>query len=352
MLTKRASNEGAVPDSPTASSRPIPIAIDMLAKRTLQNQFSANSFLQPKKEIILHPNANVVVRDVRVQVGDKVTKGQVLAATDSEAQALRAELDHLDLQLKNIEYSVTVALAKKSFLSQKEYQQKQLEHKAAAIRQRLSEIESNGAIISPIDGQVSEINMKVGDYIDNPSNYSVKISDSSSYRIQLYLPQDVARKLKKGAPATLNHKKNDENGQEVSEDAAGEVATVAPSIDPKTGSVLTEIEVPNVPKGWMSGTYVQISLTVDQVENVLAVPNSAIIYENGKPFVYRVPVSETLNREPASAEPAKVAQKAPVQLGLREAKYTEVKQGLEQFDMIIVEGQGNLSDGATVEVAQ
>src|SRR5262249_3744073 len=161
-------------------------------------------------------------------------------------------------KLRNLDFNVTMALAKKSFLSQKEFAQKGLEHRASRIRRRLAELETNGAILAPISGTVSEIALKSGDYIDNPQQYYIKIADASSFRIQLFLPYSVSAKLRKGALATLSRIRTDEFGRDKLETAAGQISGIAPTVDPKTGSVLTDIEITRVPSGWIPGIFVQV----------------------------------------------------------------------------------------------
>lgn len=356
------------PQAESKTDRPVPVAAEMLQRRLVINQFVTHAALQPKKEVTLRPNGSVTVRDVRVEVGQYVKKGDVLAYTDSEAQALRAELDGIDLNLRNLEYSVTLALAKKSFLSQKEFAQKELEHRASKIRRRLAEIETTGAIKAPIEGIVSEIALKNGDFIDNQQQYYIKIADASSFRVQLFLPQTVAAKLNKGAPVDLSRTRVDEFGKDFTETAMGQVSSIAPVVDPKTGSVMTELEISKVPRGWISGIFVQVAMTIEKSANAVAVPNEAIVFDNDRPFVYRVQAQASTEDRglastaavvqtngvdaPATVDNTERVQKVAVKAGLRDSKYTEIIEGLDELDMIVIEGQGNLADGSKVEIVR
>lgn len=354
IFKKIAERQALAQETAQPAGKPAPVAVHSVSPRTILHQFFTHSFLQPKKEITLRPNANVTVRQVMIEVGQKIKRGEVLAYTDSEAQALRAELDGIDLKLKNLDYSVTVALAKKSFISSKEFQQKELEHKASRLRGRLAQIETTGAIHSPINGIVSEISLKSGDYIDNPAQYFIKIADSSSFRLQLYLPQTVAAKLQKGSGALLSRTKTDEYGKELYEAAFGRVGAVAPVVDPKSGSVLTEVEVDQIPAGWIAGQYVQVTMTIDQAAQVVAVPNESIVYENAQPFVFRIARANDESpdlRAPASMTGPRVI-KGLVKTGLRDAKFTEIKEGVQDLDMVVIEGQGSLSNNGTVEIVR
>ncbi len=347
----RANIEALASSSSLMSEKAVPVAVQKIEERTIKSVFSTHSFLQPKKEITLRPNANVKVREVKVVIGQQIKAEQILAYTNSEAQALRAELDQIDSKQKNLDHEVTMALAKQKFLSRNEYKQKVLEYKAYQVRQRLNDIETNGAIISPIDGIVSEINLKVGDFIDNPSQYSIKISDPSSYRIQLYIPQNVAAKLDKETPATLSRNWKKEMGEEVTESIDAKISAIAPTVDSKTGSVFIEITVSKIPKGWIAGMYVEVALVIDKTEEAVAVPNQALITENGQTYVYLVPAQRT----PASAQAedsGSRAAKTLIKTGLRDSKFTEVKEGLEADDLVVVEGQGGLTDGAKIQVVR
>ncbi len=341
--------------------RPAPVAAQTVGTQTIVNQFITHASLQPKKEVTIRPNANVTVREVRVEIGQLVNKGDILASTSSESQSLRSELDQIELKLKNLDFKVTMELAKKSFLSEKEFQQKELEHRASRIRRRLAEIDTMGAILSPITGIVSEIALKSGDFVDNPSTYYIKIADASALRLQIFLPQAVAAKLVKGDEATLSRSHADELGVEQIESAKGMVGGVAPVVDPKTGSVLTEIDIDSVPKTWIPGMFVQVSMVIEESADTLAVPNESIIYDSNQSYVFRIGTKtkteanaeeRTLaSSDPQQDEPESV-QKVPVKTGLRDGKFTEVLEGLEEFDMIVTEGQGTLADGSKVEIVR
>ena len=127
-------------------------------------------------------------------------------------------------------------------------------------------------------------------------------------------------------------------------------------VDPKTGSVLTEVELLKIPQGWISGMYVQLVIAIDHSDNAIAVSNEALVFEKSQAYVFRVRSksdgSAAAPRGPAGAAPASMerAEKVPVQLGLRDGKFTEIKAGLEEFDLVVIEGQGGLADGAPVQV--
>lgn len=356
------------------ASDTLPIAAQAVEIRDIQDSFSGHAILQPWKEVTLHPDQQVTIREVTVKVGSFVEKGQSLAVVDSEVQKLKTELDQIDLQMRELDYSVTLALAKKDFISKNEQKQKILEHRSQQIRARISAIESSGRMVAPISGVISEVQMKAGDYIDNSSNYFVKIVDPTQLKVSIYLPHTAVRKLAVDSAVQFQRTEVGDDGEDHLVSATGRVAAIAPVVDSKTGSVLVEIVVNQFPKTWRPGLSVEASMALDLSAMALTVPSNAVVYQKGKPYVYRVksaPAAAKTNaseadaaevRAPAAAasgpstpnevKSSLVAERVPVKLGLRDATHAEIVDGLGDKDMIVVEGQGGLTDGAKVEIVR
>lgn len=355
-------------------SHGIPVSIENVQTREIKSVFKTYSYLLPYKEVTLRPNQDVKIKEILVEVGDQVLIDKPLVLIDSELQNLKKEADKIEAQLRNLDFTVTLALAKRNFLSQKEVEQKKLEHRAVQIRQRLSDLETKNEIKSPIAGVVSEIRMKKGDYIDGQSNSYIKVSDSSHFRVELYLPQNVATLIKKGDPVTLSRSQTLESSSEI-QNATAHVTAISPTVDSKTGSVFTEITLENIPSGWIAGMFTEIEFTLYKEDQALSVPNQAIIYEKSKPYIFVV-TDESIQEAPKRGlaqetqnsksqdqesqgtktqkdeleEPQQFAKKIPVKLGIKNSQYTQILEGAEELDQVVVEGQSSLSDGTLVQI--
>lgn len=299
----------------------------------LRKTFTTQAALLAKQEVVLRPPNQVTVREVRVSWGQRVRKGDVLAVFESEAQDIRKEMEKIDLQSKTSEFQVTEALARKKFVSGKEFEQKKLELRSHRLRQRLTELESARLIKSPIDGVVAEVQMKPGDFIDQQSTAQIRVIDPSLFRSVVFLPQKIATQISKGQQAIFKV-----GGQEF----PAQVSAVSPVVDSKTGSVLTEVVALESNAKWVVGMQIEIQFVLAQRPETLAISAQAVLYQDEKPFVYRVIASEDES----------VAQKVPLELGLNTGSQVEVLSGLEEFDEIVVQGQTQLSEGSTVLVKE
>lgn len=318
------------------------VALVESQSRDLKKIFRTFGTLQSWKEVSLKPAPQTTIREIPVRVGQEVALQQVLMISGSEAQNLRLELESIDFELKNLDFSVTMALAKKNFLSKKEVKQRGLEHRASLLRTQLNKLDAAGFLRSPIKGLVAEVGFKAGDFFDGNSNQIIKVVDNSKLKVPLYVPQEVVAFLKVDQAVTLKRPQQP--------DISAVLSTISPSVDAKTGSVFVELVVDQVPPQILSGMYVEIEFSLENAEAAISVPLQALVYENGKPFLYKF---ETQARSPASKddlrEVGRVA-KIPVETGVQEGDFVQILKGLQELEEVVIQGHGSLSNGSDVEV--
>lgn len=332
------------PQAQVVASKIPTVAIEDCQTREIKNVFRGFGTVQAWKEVILKPNAQSIVREVLAKVGDRVAEKQILLKSNSEIQEIKEELERVDFELRNIDFSVTMALAKKKFLSAKEVQQKSLEHKSNILRSRLMQIENAGVLRTPIAGIISELDFKVGEYVDNSSLANIRVVDVSQLKIPLYLPQKIIKFLSRNLEVTLHRDAKEEP-------VIGKISSISPSVDSKTGSVFTEVAIENPPPSLLPGMYVEIEIPLQHIAEAKSVPLAAIVREGDKVFIFKI--DQSLNRSPASDDDSRELGKAikvEVKTGLQEGEYIEIREGLEEFDQVVVRGASALSDGTAVEI--
>jgi RND family efflux transporter MFP subunit len=277
-----------------------------------------------------------------------VKKNDIIISFDSEIQRLKNELDKVEMALRSMDYKVTMALAKKNFLSNNEYKQKTLEYKAQQIRAQLSALESNSNIKSPIDGVVAENAFREGDFVDQQNNLFIRVIDPSLLRISLSLPSNIAEKLSVGKEIIAIRDQTK---------AKGIIRGIAPSVDPKTGTILIDIDITSNPKNWTVGLYAQVFITLEESLKTPALPAQSIVSENNKFYIYKIKEKETRglaseNEKSMGENNLDTVEKVEVQLGITESGITEIINGLAMDDSVVVQGLSFVSDGAKVEVRE
>ena len=315
----------------------LPVHTDVLGLRDIKKYFTTYGNLKPWKQVNLKPSRELTVKEVRVQVGDYVEVGEVIVEFESELQNEKKKLAAIELKLKNAEFSMTKKLAMKNFISKNEMQQKKLGMEAQALRYKIEQIQSNKQFMkAPIGGIISSINLNDGDFINDPSKFTISIVDQEQFKVDLFLPPQVASSLQDGAPVEVFRK-----GLKGEEKVPGSVISIAPTLDLKSGTVQTSLGVSTPPERWRSGMYVKIRVTVASLAGVLAIKNSALVQEKNKMVAFKVM---------ENPEKGNIAKKVTPLLGDSDGRYTEVKSGLEFFDKIVIKGQGSLKDQTIVNV--
>jgi membrane fusion protein (multidrug efflux system) len=116
---------------------------------------------------------------------------------------------------------------------------------------------------------------------------------------------------------------------------AGRVTNVAPSGDAKARKFIAEI-APDRVDTLLPGMFVKVAVDVQEHQNVVAVPSTALTTRGDKTFVFVVQDN--------------VAHQTPVETGLSNATLTEVGASVSAGANVVVQGLEGLNDGDHVNV--
>jgi len=207
----------------------------------------------------------------------------------------------------------------------------EVRNRHAVIAQRRSELElarqqlSDTALVSPMDGAVSQRQASVGEYVaaGTPVVTLVRVHP---LRLRLAVPEREAADVRVGQLVRLT----------VEGDATvydGRVARLAPAITEQNRTLLVEAEVPN-PRGILRpGAFAKAQIVTAADERVILVPASAIVTFAGIEKVLTV-------------ENGKVVEKR-VQTGRREGDRVHIAAGLAADELVVMQ-PGNLVGGQPV----
>lgn len=285
--------------------------------------------------------ANYRITEVRVQVGDAVKKGQVLAriASDTvaselaEAQASVAELDASAAEAKgNAERAKE--LKEKGFYSSQlntQYQTAQNTAQArlaaARARQQAADLKmSKTAVLASDDGVISARSATVGSLTQSGQEL-FRLIRGGRLEWRAEVPSADLGKIKAGVVAALTAP----GGETVK----GMVRTVSPSVDPQTRNGLVYVDLP-VTSAVRAGMFARGEFALAE-SPALTLPQSAVVLREGFGYVFRMEGED------------RVAQ-AKVALGRRLGERIEILSGLEPAARVVATGAGFLADGDIVKV--
>lgn len=265
-----------------------------------------------------------IVRDVRVQVGDKVRAGETVATLLRADYAAKAQAVETSYEEASLNYKRLLELHKKGGIAQTEVEKaysllKSEEANVQASRSTLQRTE----LKSNIDGIVSFRNVEPGEVAEVGKSL-LSIVDLSDMEAQLLVSKKDISVIEKDTPV------------EIIVDGAvskGRVKRLSP--EAQSGSGLYPVVVELGPESpILPGTYLEGRFRVDRKSDVIVVPSNIVIYSGSEQYIYL-----------AEGDKAK---KVQIQTGEGRNGQVIVTSGLKAGDQLIVSGNRTLFDGALI----
>lgn len=350
---------------------------------SLVRAITVTGTLAAEEQVTLSMKVTGRLQDLYVDLGSRVTRGQVLARltptdfnlreSQSEAalQQARARLglpvhgddDTVDPEKTGLVRSAQALLLEAQLtrariaqfvergispkaaldsadaalgVAESRYQDaiEEVRNRQAILEQRRTELElarqavRDSSLTSPLDGIVRERHVTVGQYLAAGSP-AVTIVRVHPLRLRVSVPERDAQSVRVNQVVQVTVE-GDTTAYK------GRVARISPAIDEASRTLMVEAEIPN-PEGVLRpGSFANASIVSGETDRAIIVPTSALVTFAG--------VDKVL-----SVKDGKVIEKR-VTVGRRDAERIEIVNGLAKGDPVIAR-PGNLVEGTLVRVA-
>ena len=265
------------------------------------------------------------IRKINVEVGDYVSKGQILAEMD------RLQLDQLALQIQNddAEYARIKSLYEEGGLSRSDFEAAELGYKVR--KSNYENVLENTILRSPVTGYVTARNFDVGDMFAMSAPLFT-VQQVVPVKLLVGISESEYTKVKKGDTVTLTV------------DAIpgrtfrGKIDRLYPVIDAATHTFKAEVVVDNQNKVLRPGMYARVTVNFGSRSSVV-VPDQALVKQEGTGtrFIYVLQEDGTVKY-------------LPVKTGRHMGTEYEILEGLQDGWKVVVKGQAALRDGVKVNV--
>lgn len=329
-----------------AGPRPsLSVTVEVPLSMRMSQRISANGNIEAWQEAVIGANVTgLILSDVKVNVGDVVKKGQVLATFSS--QTVAAELEQSRARAAEAEASALEAeanaerarkVADSGALSEQQLNQyltaaqtARARAKAQLAAERAQAVRlADTRIVAPDDGVISSRTATVGAV--PPGNELFRLIRQGRLEWRAEVPAPQLALLKPGMPVRIDA------GSGIT--VPGKLRMVAPSVDPKTRNGIVYVDLPASESGAGSaraGMFAAGEFEIGQSDG-LTLPQSAVMVRDGYSFVFVVGAD------------SKVAQ-TKVTLGRRVDERVEILTGISADSRVVVSGGGFLTDGDLVRV--
>ena len=313
---KSAAGAPAAPQTPTVSV--VPAVYESVPQSSLYS-----STVQANVTNNIAPQSGGRIQKLNVEVGDFVSKGQVLAEMD------RVQLDQAGLKLRNDETELerVRALLAQGGISQADFDQ--LELACNVSRSTYNNILENTVLRSPVSGVVTARNYDRGDMFAMAQPiYTVQ--QITPVKILVAISETDYTRVKKGSKVSITADALPGKTFE------GSIHRLYPTMDAATHTFNVEVLVPNTKRELRPGMYARVNVNFGDSRSI-TVPDTAVLKMQGA-GTRTVFVIDSEDK----------AEVRIVTLGRHwDGKY-EVLSGLEEGDRVVYKGNTTLKAGQAV----
>jgi membrane fusion protein, multidrug efflux system len=309
---------------------PVPVEIGKPARGDVVAVYKGTAPIEAYADADVLAKVAGEVRELLVEEGDEVHKGQVLARLDGDR--LRLSLNESEARLRKLkrDYERNVELSKKGLVSTGDFEKIKYEMEALEASNNLARLELDYTQIrAPIDGVVARRYIKLGSTlaVNDPAFRVTRLVPLLAY---LHVPEREFRAIRAGQPATLVFDALQQ------EPVASTVTRVSPVVDPETGTFKVTIEIYDEGGRIKPGMFARVGIVHDRHENALLVPRSALVEDAGQSSLFVVEEG--------------IAKRKLVTTGFASDGMVEILTGLEDGEQIVTVGQVGLRPDTPVEV--
>jgi HlyD family secretion protein len=343
-LQAEAADETKAPAAASSAKAALTVSVTQTQTGSFPLRISANGGIAPWQEASIGTEANGLrLNDVKVNVGDVVKRGQVLAtfapdtvqaelaqirASVAEAQATLAEAAGNAQRARELDASGALSAQQiNQYLTLERTAQARLDAQKALLQTQQLRLRQT-QVVAPDAGIISSRSATVGAVLPAGQELFRLIRQGRLEWRGEVASSDLAR-IQPGMTVNLVGP----SGQNV----VGKVRMVAPTVDPTTRNGLVYVDLPPG-NAVRAGMFARGDFELGSSQG-LTLPQSAVVLRDGFSYVYTVD------------ENNKVSQ-VKVQTGRRVGDRVEILGGLNASAKVVAAGAGFLGDGDTVKVVQ
>ena len=291
--------------------------------------------VMPVSSVTIRPQIGGVISAVNFSEGQEVKKGDLLFSIDSRPAAAALARDQAQLKNAQIQYDREQKLFEQKLISQDEFDTSKATRDALAATVRSDELSlAYCEIRAPIDGRTGGLQFHAGNVVKAPDDVLLTINQIqpiyASFAVaERYLP--LIQKQMRGHTLTATASFENMEGDA----PTGELTFVDNSVDEATGTIQLKATFPNTDGRLWPGQFVQISIQLDELTNVVVVPSQAVQNGQNGSFVFVVKADNTVEVR-------------PVKTSITFKGETAILSGVRAGETVVIDGQLRLAPGVTV----
>jgi membrane fusion protein (multidrug efflux system) len=314
------------------SNVPVYVSTFTVEPLPIQGNLNVPAVLSPNEEANISAAAAGRITSLSIELGSKVSKGQVIGKVDVKQKELNLKSTELNVEKLGNDYERDKILlqgnaATESAVTKSKYDYESNKIQADLIKQQIQD----GNIVSPINGIITNKKLVAGEYV-NVGAQIASVVDVSKLKAFVFVSEMDVFKLKQGDQVKVT--------TDIFPGTAfkGTITFINPKGD-ENHNYQIEIAIANNNTAQLkAGIYVIAEFNVGGNTNVLQIPKRALVEGVKNPYVFIASGAKAVKRK--------------ISVGREIGENIEVLGGLTKGEQVITDGQINLIDGSKIETAK
>jgi len=308
---------------------PTPIEVGLVNNALIADKFVTVGTIEAHEAIIVTSEIDGIVTALPFPEGGRVEKGDLIAQLEdrqlrAEASRARALKTQKQATYDRVQTIVDQGAGAAQDLDDAVANLKVAEADLSLANARLAKSQ----IKAPFSGLAGRRKISLGTFLRSGDTIT-DLAQIDRLRVAFALPERLLAKIKLGAKVTIVTTAYPDH------ELVGEVAVIAPQLNPQTRNVAVVAFLDNPGELLKPGMSATVTAVLQERANALTVPSAAIFVQSGQTYVYVISADSLVTR-------------TPVTLGTRLTDVVEVTEGLVSGQQVVQAGHQKLYEGAKV----
>ena len=361
------------------AAQPRAAAVVAVTRGDLASSLTVAGQFQPYQQVDLHAKVSGYIRWIKVDIGDRVRQGEVLALLEvpelqNQVEGAQAEVRHSQSDISRAQSEVVSAESTYSavhaeytrmeeaskerpgLIAEQELDDARAKDQEAAAKigvskasldamrqqlgvsratqSRLETMSKYEQISAPFTGVVTKRYADTGTLIQAGQDNNtatlpvVQVAESDLLRLRMPVPESDVPYIQVGGDVQV---KVNSTGHTFT----GKIIRFSRALDPNTRTMLTEVDVPNRDLSLNPGMYAETTIQLQRKNDALILPAQAVVQSGDQSYVLVVDATNHV-------------EKRTVTLGIQTSNRVEITSGLQAGDNVIAAGQTSYQPGEVV----
>lgn len=314
-------------EADTTEVPPVPVNVIEASLGTISDIVLTTATVEADRDAQIYPRTTAMIEEMRFEEGDHVRQGDVLAVLENDEEEVNLARAEAIRDARKQEFDRSAAMLKGQLISEVDHEAKERELIMARADWETAKVAYDKTTIrAPFGGTITERHQNVGN-MARPGDALFTLVDLNTLLIYTHLPELEWSHVAPGQQVILE--------TETLPDGTfnGTIRRLSSIINPQNGTFKVTIGIDDPGRRLKPGMFVRVKILANHFEDVLLIPKIALLEDDE---VFTVKDS--------------IATRVALKVGLHNADFTEVQNGLSPGDLVVIAGHRSMKDSTRVKI--